>query len=420
MSDVSKAWNIDDLRRMASRNVPKHFVDYLQGGANSETTMQSNRSNFAWWNLKQKVLAGIEENATDLGTTYLGERHQLPVLLGPVGFAGMYHRNGEIAAGRAAEKAGIAQVLSTFSIASLEEVAQSHRGSLYFQLYVFRKRELTEHMLERCRKAKIHTIFLTVDTPFAPVRERDERNGFRARTTLSPGMLLSMLRHPLWCIGALANGMPSVGNCRPYPELGKSLMEQSVNLGRMIDPTLAWSDIRWLRDRWEGKIVIKGILDADDARRAIDEGADGIVISNHGGRQLDPAPSTISVLPEIARAVGGRTEILMDGGIRRGADVLKALALGATAVLIGRAYIYGLGAGGEKGVTRCLDLLREEMRPALNMMGFPTIDQLKLAGSDALRLRAPFASTSRLAENDATAGETQNAHVVAIRGSNVA
>lgn len=390
MSDVSKAWNIDDLRRMASRNVPKPFFDYLQGGANSETTIQSNRRDFALWDLKQKVLAGIRENSTDLGTSYLGERHRLPVLLAPVGFAGMYHHRGEIAAGRAAEKAGIAQVLSTFSIASLEEVSRSHRGSLYFQLYVFRKRELTEHMLERCRAARIRTIFLTVDTPFAPVRERDERNGFRARTTLSPSMLLSMLRHPLWCFSAVANGMPAVGNCRPYPELGKSLMEQSVNLGRMIDPSLSWNDIGWLRDRWEGKIVIKGILDPDDARRAVDQGADGIVISNHGGRQLDPAPSTISMLAEIVRAVGGRTEIFMDGGIRRGADVLKALALGATSVLLGRAYIYGLGAGGEKGVARCLELLDGEMRPALNMMGFHTIDELKAAGAEALRRNPGF------------------------------
>ncbi|PXW24040.1 alpha-hydroxy acid oxidase [Paraburkholderia caballeronis] len=400
MSNVSRAWNIDDLRRMASRNVPKHFFDYLYGGANSETTMQSNRADFARWDLKQKVLVGIQDNTTDLGTGYLGEQHKLPMLLAPIGFAGMHHHHGEIAAGRAAEKAGIAQVLSTFSIASLEEVAQSHRGSLYFQLYMFRKRELTEHMLERCRRAKIGTIFLTVDTPFAPVRERDERNGFRARTSVSPGMLVSMLRHPLWCLGTLANGMPNVGNCRPYPELGKSLMEQAVNLGRMIDASLSWNDIGWLRDRWEGKIVIKGILDADDARRAVDQGIDGIVVSNHGGRQLDPAPSTIDILPEIVQAVGGRTEILMDGGIRRGADVLKALALGATAVLIGRAYIYGLGAGGEKGVARCLELLAGEMRPALNMMGFHTIAELKAAGADALRQNPWFGRSGEAGDQE--------------------
>jgi L-lactate dehydrogenase (cytochrome) len=405
MSDVSKAWNIDDLRYMAKRNVPRYFFDYLQGGANSEATMRSNRSDFARWDLKQKVLVGIQDNSTDLGTTYLGERHKLPILLGPVGFAGLYHCNGEIAAGRAAAQAGISQVLSTFSIASLEEVAQSHRGSLCFQLYVFRKRELTEHMLERCRAAKVKTIFLTVDTPFAPVRERDERNGFRARMTISLGMLLSMLRRPLWCMGAIANGMPSVGNCRPYPELGKSLMEQSVNLGRMIDPGLSWSDIKWLRDSWEGKIVIKGILDADDARRAVDEGADAIVVSNHGGRQLDPTYSTISILPEIAQAVGGRTEVLMDGGIRRGADVLKALALGASAVLLGRAYIYGLGAGGEKGVTRCLELLGGEIRPALNMMGFHTIDELKAAGKEALRLNSSIDKVSRLNSAETTKQE---------------
>ncbi|CAM3437218.1 L-lactate dehydrogenase [Bordetella sputigena] len=385
MNDITKAWNIDDLRRMAKRNVPKPFFDYLEGGANSETTMQSNRSDYARWDLKQRVLVGIQDHTTDLGTSYLGSHHNLPLLLGPVGFAGMYHRRGEIAAGRAARKAGIAQVLSTFSIASLEEVVQSNGTSLYFQLYMFRKRELTEHMLSRCRAAHIDTIFLTVDTPFPPLRERDERNGFRARKTISPGMLLSMMKHPAWCLGAISKGMPTIGNCKPYPDLGKSLMEQSVNLGRMVDPTLSWADIRWLRDRWNGKIVIKGILDTDDARRAIDEGADAIVVSNHGGRQLDPAPSTISLLPEIADAVGGKIDILMDGGIRRGADILKALALGATAVLLGRAYIYGLGAGGERGVTRCLDLLRQEIGPALNMMGFHTIAELKAAGRSALR-----------------------------------
>jgi L-lactate dehydrogenase (cytochrome) len=188
-------------------------------------------------------------------------------------------------------------------------------------MYVFRKRELTEGILERCNRAGIETLFLTVDTPVTPVRERDERNGFRARSRLSPRMLLSMLRHPAWCLGAMANGMPTVGNCRPYPELGSRLMEQSVNLGRMIDSTLGWADIAWLRERWRGKVVIKGILDADDARRAVDQGVDGLVVSNHGGRQLDPAPSTIRVLPEIAAAVGGKTEILLDGGIRRGATL---------------------------------------------------------------------------------------------------
>jgi L-lactate dehydrogenase (cytochrome) len=390
MSDVTKAWNIDDLRRMAERNIPRSFFDYLQGGANSETTMHSNRADFAQWELRQKVLAGIKDNTTDLDTTYLGQTHRLPVMLGPVGFAGMYHRDGELAAGRAADSAGIAQALSTFSIASLEEVAHSRNGPLYFQLYIFRNRELTEHMLERCRKANIDTLFLTVDTPFAPTRERDERNGFRANSSLSLRMLLSMMRHPLWCMGAIANGRPSVGNVRQYPELGSWIMDQSVKLGRMIDPSLAWSDIKWLRERWHGKIVIKGVLDPNDARRALDEGADGIVVSNHGGRQLDPAPSTIGILPEVVKAVGGKTDILMDGGIRRGADVIKALALGATAVSIGRAYIYGLGAGGEKGVTRCLDLLKGEITPALNMMGFRTIAELKAAGSDALRLNPAF------------------------------
>ncbi|WP_408397657.1 alpha-hydroxy acid oxidase [Paraburkholderia sediminicola] len=414
MSNVTKAWNMDDLRRMAARNVPKSFFDYLQGGANSEATMQSNRTDFARWELKQKVLAGIQDNTTDLGTTYLGKRHELPVMLGPVGFAGMYHRHGELAAGRAADKAGIAQALSTFSIASLEEVAQSRSGSLYFQLYVFRNRALTEDMLERCRKAGIDTLFLTVDTPFAPIRERDERNGFRANSSPSARMILSMMRHPLWLMGAIANGKPKVGNVKQYPELGSWIMDQSVNLGRMIDPSLSWGDIKWLRDRWDGKIVIKGLLDPDDARRAVDEGADGIVVSNHGGRQLDPAPSTISILPDVVKAVGGKTDILMDGGIRRGADVIKALALGATAVSIGRAYIYGLAAGGEQGVTRCLDLLKREILPALNMMGFRSIAELKAAGPDALRLNPAFSPCVVPESNGTCISRTPDARLTAI------
>ncbi|AIO68737.1 alpha-hydroxy acid oxidase [Burkholderia oklahomensis] len=386
MADVGKAWNINDLREMAQKRVPKYFFDYLDGGANSETTMRANESDFAHWRLRQKVLTGAESNAAGLNATYLGAEHRLPILLGPVGFAGMYWPHGEIAAGRAADEAGIGQCLSTFSICSLEDVAAARFGPLYFQLYMFRNRDLTEDILARCRQANVDVIFLTVDTCYIPIRERDARNGFRADTRLSARGVWSMLKRPGWCVGALSNGMPKIGNVLRYPDLGASLLEQSAAVGRMIDSRLSWADVKWLRARWPGKIVIKGILDSDDARRAVDEGVDGILISNHGGRQLDPAPSAMDVLPEIADAVGERTEILMDGGVRRGADVIKALALGASAVSIGRAYIYGLGAAGEKGVARCLELLKSEMLPALNMMGFESIAELRAAGKSALRM----------------------------------
>lgn len=398
MANVGKAWNIDDLRKMARKRVPKYFFDYLDGGANSETTMRANENDFARWRLRQKVLTGAQSRVAGLGATYLGAEHRLPILLGPVGFAGMYWSRGEIAAGRAADDAGIGQCLSTFSICSLEDVAAARSGPLYFQLYMFRDRDLTEDILARCRLANVDAVFLTVDTCYIPIRERDARNGFRADTRLSARGVWSMLKRPGWCAGALSHGVPRIGNVLRYPELGASLLEQSAAVGRMIETRLSWADVKWLRARWPGRIVIKGILDPDDARRAVDEGVDGILISNHGGRQLDPAPSVMDVLPEIAEAVGKRTEILMDGGVRRGADVIKALALGASAVSIGRAYVYGLGAAGEKGVSRCLELLKGEMLPALNMMGFESIAELRAAGKSALRMAAPVHGATAVVE----------------------
>lgn len=398
MANVGKAWSIDDLRKMARKRVPRYFFDYLEGGANSETTMRANENDFARWRLRQKVLTGVRSSAAGLNATYLGAEHRLPILLGPVGFAGMYWPRGEIAAGRAADEAGIGQCLSTFSICSLEEVAAARSGPLYFQLYMFRDRDLTEDILARCRQANVDVVVLTVDTCHIPIRERDARNGFRAATRLSARGVWSMLKCPGWCVGALSNGVPKIGNVLRYPDLGTSLLEQSAAVGRMIDSRLSWADVKWLRARWPGKIIIKGILDPDDARRAVDEGVDGILISNHGGRQLDPAPSAMDVLPEIADAVGTRTEILMDGGVRRGADVIKALALGASAVSIGRAYIYGLGAAGETGVSRCLELLKGEMLPALNMMGFESIAELRAAGKAALRTAVPVHHAMTAAE----------------------
>lgn len=383
--------NIEDLRRRSKANVPKIFFDYLDGGAESETTLRRNIADFDHWALRERVLSGV--SSVDLKTDFFGGTHDLPIMLGPVGFAGMLSKRGEIAAGRAADKAGIAQCLSTFSICSLEDVAAAKKGPLYYQLYVFRQRALTEDMVARAKAAGIKTLVITVDTAVAPPRERDDRNGFRARSLPSLSMLASMLGHPAWCLGAISHGIPRIGNIDRYPEMGRWVMDQSAGLGKQIDPTLTWKDMHWFRSIWDGRMIIKGITSAEDAKQAIDCGADGLIVSNHGGRQLDPAVSTISVLPEIVQAVGDQTEIVFDSGLRRGADIIKALALGANGVSLGRAYAYGLGAGGEAGVTRAIELLKAEIVATLILMGISSISELRATGLNALRPCTPiFAS----------------------------
>jgi L-lactate dehydrogenase (cytochrome) len=378
--------NIEDLRRRSKSKVPKIFFDYLDGGADSEITLRRNIADFDHWALRERVLCGV--SSVDLQTSFFGTSHDLPIMLGPVGFAGMLSRRGEIAAARAADRAGIAQCLSTFSICSLEDVAATKKGPLYFQLYVFRKRELTEDMVARAKLAGIKTLVITVDTAVAPPRERDERNGFRARSFPSLSMLFGMMIHPIWCLGAISDGVPRIGNIDRYREMGWWVMDQSAELGKQIDPTLTWKDMRWFRKIWDGRMIIKGIMSADDARQALDCGADGLIVSNHGGRQLDPGISSISALPEIVKSVGDRTEIVFDGGVRRGADVIKAIALGANGVSLGRAYAYGLGAAGEAGVTRAIELLKAEIVASLTLMGIGSIRQLREIGPDALRRSA--------------------------------
>jgi L-lactate dehydrogenase (cytochrome) len=376
--------NIEDLRRRAKTKIPRVFFDYLDGGANSETTLRRNISDFDRWSLRERVLHGI--SSVDLKTTFFGETHELPIMLGPVGFAGMLSMRGEIAAARAADKAGIAQCLSTFSICSLEDVAAVKKGPLYYhQLYVFRDRELTKDMVARAKAARIKTLVITVDTAVAPPREKDDRNGFRARSLPSLSMLASMMIHPIWCLGAIAHGVPRIGNIDRYKKMGWWVMDQSAGLGKHIDPTLTWEDMSWFRSIWDGRMIIKGTTSAEDALLALDCGADGLIVSNHGGRQLDPSASTISVLPEVVQAVGDRIEIVFDSGVRRGADIIKALALGANGVSIGRAYAYGLAAGGAAGVTRAIELLKSEIVAALTLMGIGSISELRALGAAALR-----------------------------------
>jgi len=377
--------NVEDARRAARRRLPRIFFDYVDGGAFAEETLQANRGDFARWTLVQRVLNDV--STRDLTTGFLGADHPLPFMLGPVGFLGLYAGHGEIAAARAAHAVGVPLCLSTFSISSLATLRAAIGGPLAFQLYVMSDRGIGDELLAQARAAGVDTLFLTVDTAITSVRERDVRNGFRSLTRITPALALKFATRPGWCLDMLRAGMPEVGAVAHRPEFGKGVMEQASNLSRRIDTRLSWRDVDDLRARWSGKLVLKGILAPEDALAARSAGVDAIVVSNHGGRQLDGASSTIAALPEIADALAGGLEILFDGGVRRGADIVKALALGASGVLLGRAYVYGLAAAGEKGVARILAHLAEEVSLTLGLMGLTSIAELKARGRAALRPR---------------------------------
>ncbi|MBB3770927.1 isopentenyl diphosphate isomerase/L-lactate dehydrogenase-like FMN-dependent dehydrogenase [Angulomicrobium tetraedrale] len=377
--------NVEDARRAARRRLPRIFFDYVDGGAFAEETLAANRADFARWTLVQRVLNDV--STRDLTTRFLGTDHPLPFMLGPVGFLGLYAGHGEVAAAKAAHAAGIGLCLSTFSIASLGQLRQETSGPLAFQLYVMSDRAIGDELLEQARAAGVETLFVTVDTAITSVRERDVRNGFRSLTRITPALALKFAMRPLWSLDMLRAGRPEVGAIAHRPEFGRGVLEQASHLSRRIDTRLSWKDIDDLRARWGGRLVLKGILAREDALTARAAGVDAIVVSNHGGRQLDGAASTIAALPDIAEALGDSLEILFDGGIRRGADIVKALALGASGVLLGRAYVYGLAAAGEAGVARIIAHLSEEVSLTLGLMGLSSIDELKRRGRAALRPR---------------------------------
>ncbi|MDQ0511387.1 alpha-hydroxy acid oxidase [Ancylobacter amanitiformis] len=377
--------NVEDARQAARRRLPRIFFDYVDGGAFAEETLRANREDFARWTLVQRVLNDV--SARDLTTRFLGTDHPLPFMLGPVGFLGLYAGHGEVAAAKAAHAAGIGLCLSTFSIASLGQLRQATSGPLAFQLYVMNDRAIGDALLEQARAAGVETLFVTVDTAITSVRERDVRNGFRSLTRITPALALKFATRPRWSLDMLRAGRPEVGAIAHRPEFGRGVLEQASHLSRRIDTRLSWKDVDDLRARWNGRLVLKGILAREDALTARAAGVDAIVVSNHGGRQLDGAASTIAALPDIAEALGGSLEILFDGGIRRGADIVKALALGASGVMLGRAYVYGLAAAGEAGVARIIAHLSEEVSLTLGLMGISSIDELKRRGRAALRPR---------------------------------
>ena len=358
---------IEDLKRLHRRRAPKMFFDYCESGSYTEQTFRENTSDFAQIRLKQKVAVDMTGRSTE--STMIGRKVAMPVALAPVGMAGMQHPDGEIKAARAAEKFGVPFTLSTMSICSIEDIAEHTTTPFWFQLYVMKDEEFVDNIIERARRAGCSALVLTLDLQILGQRHKDLKNDLTAPPRLTVKNLINLATKPRWCLGMAGTRRHTfrniVGHAKGVGDLA-SLMSWT---NEQFDPQLDWNKIARIRDRWGGKLILKGILDPDDARRAADFGADAILVSNHGGRQLDGALSSIRMLPEIVKAIGGQTEIFLDSGIRSGQDILKALALGATGTFIGRSYIYGLGAMGEAGVTKALEILQKEMDITIALCG---------------------------------------------------
>jgi L-lactate dehydrogenase (cytochrome) len=375
MSTLDRAITIDDLRRLARRRLPRAVYDFVEGGAGDERTVERNRAAFDRLVFRPRVLVDVSKR--EQATVVLGESVKTPVLVSPTGMAGLCWPKGEVAAARAANEAGTIYTLSTHSSCTIEEVAAGAPGPLWFQLYVWQNRDLTRSFVERARAAGYRALVLTVDVPIISRRERDLRNGFTIPPRITVRNALDTLRRVGWMRRVLLGPRLTLANLVGAPGAPRT---DIVTLGgvanRQVDPSVAWADLTWFRSLWKGPLVLKGVLTAEDARRAADHGVDGLIVSNHGGRQLDGTPASVEALPEIADAVGDRVEVLLDGGVRRGADVLRALALGARAVMVGRPYLYGLGAGGSAGVRRALDILAGEVDHALALVGVPRVADL--------------------------------------------
>jgi L-lactate dehydrogenase (cytochrome) len=367
MPNLDKCLTIEDLMKAARRRVPKMFFDYADSGAWTEQTYRANTADFEKITLRQRVAVNLENRS--LATTMLGQPVSMPVAIAPVGSTGMQAPDGEIKAAKAAEKFGIPFTLSTMSICSIEDIAESTTKPFWFQLYVMRDRPFVERLIDRAKAAKCSALVLTMDLQILGQRHKDVRNGLTVPPKFTPGFFLEIARKPAWAFGMLGTSRRTFRNIAGHVSEATNLASLSKWTATQFDLTLNWKDIGWIKKRFGGPVVVKGILDPEDAQLAIDNGADAIIVSNHGGRQLDGAPSTIRVLPEIVDAVGHKTEVLFDSGIRSGQDVLKALALGAKGTFIGRAMNYGLGAGGEAGVLRALNIIQKEADTTMALMG---------------------------------------------------
>jgi len=368
---MSVITDIEDLRTLHRRRVPRMFYDYVDSGSWTESTYRANQRDFARLKLRQKVLVDMEGRS--LATTMAGQPVTMPVALAPTGLTGMQCADGEILAARAAERFGVPFALSTMSICSIEEVAAATTRPFWFQLYVMRDRGFVERLIERARAARCSALMLTLDLQILGQRHKDLKNGLSAPPRPTLVNLLDMLTKPRWCLGMLGATRRNFGNIVGHVDTAGSMASLSDWTASQFDPTLDWNDVEWIKRRWGGTLVLKGVMDPDDARRAAASGADALVVSNHGGRQLDGAPSSLEALPAIVDAAGRDIEVWVDGGIRSGQDVLKALALGARGTMIGRAFLHGLGALGEAGVTRCLEIIRRELDLTLAFCGLKDV-----------------------------------------------
>ncbi|NTF08172.1 alpha-hydroxy-acid oxidizing protein [Agrobacterium rubi] len=364
---MSKALTIADLKKQAKFRVPKMFFDYADSGAWTESTYRANEDDFAKIKLRQRVLVDMTDRS--LATEMIGEKVSMPVALAPTGMTGMQHADGEMLAAKAAEEFGVPFTLSTMSICSIEDVASVTSRPFWFQLYVMKDRDFVNNLIDRAKAAKCSALVLTLDLQVLGQRHKDLRNGLSAPPKFTPKHIWQMATRPQWCLDMARTKRRSFGNIVGHAKNVSDLSSLSSWTAEQFDPRLSWKDVEWIKERWGGKLILKGILDEEDARAAADTGADAIIVSNHGGRQLDGALSSISMLPKIVDAVGDCIEVHMDGGIRSGQDVLKAIALGAKGTYIGRPFLYGLGAGGKLGVTTALEIIRKEMDITMALCG---------------------------------------------------
>ena len=365
---------IDDLRQLARRRVPRAFFEYAESGSYNEETLRANRTDLEAIKLRQRILVDVSSRSLD--TTIIGQNIAAPFVLAPIGLCGMQHGDGEILSARAANAAGIPFTLSTMSICSVEDVAEATGKPFWFQLYVIHDRGFSKDLLERAKKAKCNVLVLTVDLQVLGQRHRDIKNGLTVPPEIRLKNIIDVATKPAWAWSILNGRRKTFGNLAGHVEGMENVNSLAAWIEHQFDPALSWKDVEWIKNIWPDKLVLKGILDAEDARTAVKVGADAIVVSNHGGRQLDGAPSSISALPKIADAVGSDVELMFDGGIRTGADALRALALGARACMIGRAYIYGLGAGGQAGVAKAINILEKELSVAMALTGVNSIKEI--------------------------------------------
>jgi len=359
--------NIEDLRVLAQKRVPRMFYDYADSGSWTEGTYRANESDFAKILLRQRVAVNMENRSTKV--QMIGHDAAMPVAIAPTGITGMQHADGEILAAQAAKKFGIPFTLSTMSICSIEDIAAATKAPFWFQLYWMRDRDFMDRLMDRAKAAGVSALMLTLDLQVLGQRHKDLKNGLTAPPKPTLANILNLLTKPRWCLGMAATKRHGFGNLIGHAKGVSDMSSLSAWTKEQFDPKLDWNDVEWIKKRWGGKLVLKGIMDLEDARLAADSGADALIVSNHGGRQLDGAPSSIAALPPIADAVGKDIEVWMDGGIRSGQDVLKAWALGARGTLIGRSFLYALGAMGEAGVTKCLEIIHKELDVTMAFCG---------------------------------------------------